>query len=318
MRTLKVVFAAAIIGSFVTLCTAQGPSSRRSISSGRSVVRSQPMLYDDGSVRYTDVEVAEEIPVPDLFRMEAPFVERNLRMDYLATNNLEGDPLDESRFFAELSYSFSERFGLVFAAPYLIRDDEFGPDPSGFGDLEIGARFVALGSESEDAFRVALGLNVLIPTGDESRGLGEGVSVIEPEILLFQMLADSTFAQAQLSLGIPTGGVGKSNELGYSFGIGHVLRDLSTPEWFKYPTLTLELNGGSLVGGIGAGETVIDITPGLRWSITKWGFGGIACSAPLTDTLEFDYQLIVSFIYRYGVDAEDPTGAVANSSRPTF
>lgn len=318
MRTLTLLFAATVALHLQAVCLSQGPSSRPSISGGRTtrVVRSYDRATDQYA--YSEIDTEEEIPVPDLFRMEAPFVERNLRMDYLATNNIGGDPLDESQFFAELSYSFNERFGLVFAAPYLIRDDVLGPDPSGFGDLEVGARYVALGSESEDAFRLALGLNVLIPTGDELSGLGEGMSVIEPEILLFQKLADATFAQAQLSLGIPTGGADESNEFGYSFGIGHILRDVNTPDWFKYPTLTLELNAETLVGGLDAGETVVDITPGLRWSVCNWGFGGVACSTPLSETREFDFQLIVSFIYRYGAESADPATAGGTSSRPTF
>lgn len=316
MRTL--FFAAAVALTLQAVSSGQGPSSRPSISGGRTTRVVQSYDGAAGQYSYSEIETEEEIPVPDLFRMEAPFVERNLRMDYLATNNIGGDPLDESQFFAELSYSFNERFGLVFAAPYLIRDDVLGPDPSGFGDLEIGARYVALGSESEDAFRLALGLNVLIPTGEEMSGLGEGMSVIEPEILLFQKLADATFAQAQLSLGIPTGGVDESNEFGYSFGIGHVLRDANTPDWFKYPTLTLELNAGSLIGGIDAGETVVDITPGVRWSVYNWGFGGVAYSTPLSETREFDFQLIVSFIYRYGVEGAAPSSVGGTSSRPAF
>ena len=105
--------------------------------------------------------IAPEAEIPDLFRMEAPFVERNFRLDYIFTNDLEEPEADESQFFGELSYSFTERLRVIVAAPYLLRDNQTTDDESGVGDLETGLRFVALGYDPTAQFKLALGFNVM-------------------------------------------------------------------------------------------------------------------------------------------------------------
>lgn len=291
-----------------SLSIAQGPSSRPVLPGPTIQVRSG---------RYGEERSeATEIPVPDLFRMEAPFVERNFRFDYLATNNLHEPAADESQFFAELSYSFTDRFGLIVASPLLIRDNEIDPNTTGFGDLETGARYVLLGYENEDPLKLALGLNVLAPTGSAERELGEGQTFIEPEVLLFQRLMDEAFVQGQFSLGVPTGGEETSTEWGWNIGAGYVFADASVSQYFKFPTAVFEVNGATGLGGSDGGVTVVDLTPGLRWTLGSKAFGGIAMSVPVTGPREFEAQFIFSVIYRYG--ASDEVGRDPTSSRAYF
>lgn len=306
MRSTKVpVFVIAVTCFASSFAEAQGPSSRPIIS-GPSIMQS----YRDGSRRSESTVV----PIPDLFRTEAPFVERNFRIDYLGTNSLTEPVADQSEFAAELSYSFTERFGMIVGVPVLMRDNLDEPDASGFGDLNAGLRYVALGYENSDPFKLALGLNVLAPTGDAGRSLGEGQTFIEPEVLLFQKLGARTFVQGQFSLGIPTAGGDASKEFGWNLGMGHVFVDFTSSRWFKFPTPILELNGATGLGGEDAGTTVLDITPGLRWTIGSRAFGGVGMSVPLTGSREFDTQFIFSLIYRYGPaeeSAPDPTSSRA-------
>ena len=106
---------------------------------------------------------------------------------------------------------------------------------------------------------------------DAANGLGEGEAFIEPEVLVFQRLAERTFFQGQFSLGIPTGDNDTSTEFGWNLALGYVFTDVAISENFKFPTPIVELNGESAFGGIDAGTTVLDITAGLRWSIGSTG-----------------------------------------------
>ena len=286
---------------------AQGPSSRP-VFSGPAIM----MDYGDGRVQSEETQ----IPIPDLFRTEAPFVERNVRLDYRGANNLQEPLADESRFFTEVSYSFTDRLGISFSAPLLIRDNFGAPDTSGFGDLEAGVRYVWVGYENEDPFKLAFGLNVVAPTGNVGQELGEGQTFIEPEVLLFRRVADRTFIQSQFSVGLPTGRSNLSSDFGWNFGVGHVYTDFAYSDYFKFPTAVIELNGATAVGGINAGATVVDVTPGLRWSIGSKTYGGVALSVPMTGPREFDAQLIFSLVYRYG--PADQEGRDPTSSRAYF
>lgn len=299
------------LGLGVSFGRAQGPSSRPVLSG--PVIERAYRTRDGG---YETRLESSDIPIPDLFRTEAPFVERNFRLDYLSTNNLQEPPADESQLFGEVSYSFTDRLGILVAAPYVIRDNVTDPDTSGFADMEAGVRYVLVGYENRDPFKLALGVNVLAPTGDANRELGEGQTFIEPEVLLFQRVADQTFFQAQFSLGIPTGGEDASTEFGWNLGLGYVYTDVAISQYFKFPTAVVELNGETLFGGVDADTTVLDVTPGLRWSIGSRAYGGVALSVPVTGPREFDTQFIFSLIYRYGpVDEE---GIDATSSRAYF
>jgi len=254
-----------------------------------------------------------------MFRTEAPLVERNVRFDYRFANHLQEPPADESQFFAEISYSFTEKFGLIFSVPYLIHDNFIEPNASGFSDLAVGARYVAVGSEQQALFKMAYALNVFVPTGDEDRDLGEGQAVLEPELLTQWILTDQSFAQLQLALGIPTVS-GHTTEFEYNAGLGYVFKDVSTCDCFAYPTAIFEINGFTGLGGVEAGTSILDFTTGLRWSVGQKTFAGIGASIPLTGPREFETQFLFSLIYRYGVEPGVPvaTGSGAPSSRAYF
>lgn len=292
---------------FATNSLAQGPSSRP-IFSGPPIVQS----YGAGAER-SMTSVATVVPIPDMFRTEAPFVERNFRIDHVGSGGLHEPVGDETAFFSEISYSFTDRFGVILGAPLISRDNLSEPDATGFGDVNAGVRYVAIGAENEARFKLAWGLNVVAPTGDHDRNLGEGQTFIEPELLMFRKVGERSFVQSQFGLGLPAKGGGSTNEFVWNLGAGHVFTDFATGQLFKFPTTIVELNGLTGLNGEEAG-TVLDFTTGLRWSIASRAFGGIGYSIPLTPTKEFESQLILSLIYRYGPAEQqrpDPTSSRA-------
>ena len=318
------ILSVSAVATLVPCALAQGPSSRGSFS-GPTIQRRVPLLNAEGEQQFNaygepeyayETVSAGEVPIPDLFRMEAPFVERNFRLDYLYTNHLREPEANESQFFGELRYSFTERLGILISSPLLIRNNLVDEDATGFGDLETGVRYVAIGYEEEDTFKMAFGLNVISPTGNEERELGEGTTFLEPEVLMLQKLPRDSFFQTQLALETPTES-GQATVFGYSFGFGRVHKS-SNNNWFRNPTPTIELNCETGIGGIDAGMSIVDLTPGLRWMIGGKTFAGVALSVPLASEREFETQYILSLIHQYGREQPSASSAGAPSSRAAF
>lgn len=304
------------IGGSGPKAVAQGPSSRGMLPGAMTQRTVRIMSADRSKPDQLETVIEEEkAPIPDMFRTEAPLVERNIRFDYRFSNHLYEPLADQSEFATEISYSFNEQFGLLFSAPYLSRDDFGGADVSGFGDIAAGARYVAIGSDEEAEFKLAFGLNVVSPTGNEAEELGEGFVILEPELLTLFILTDRSFAQGQLSLGIPTV-TGETTELEYNSGLGYVFKDFPKSDLVAYPTLVLELNGFTGIGGEEAGTTILDVTNGLRWWIGKKMFAGVGASFPITGQREFESQFIFSLVYLYG-EEEDETKVTPSFGAPT-
>ncbi len=314
---LFVVLAVSVVFIIPNEVLAQGPSSRGSFA-GPSYERT----YETRNAYGDTVDVTETVEspgpaIPDLFRMEAPFVERNFRLDYDFTNNLHEPLADESQIFGEINYSFNEQFGVNLASPFLMRDHDDGTESAGFGDLEAGVRYVAIGYEEEAQFKLAFGLAVEAPTGDVGEELGEGLTFLEPQVLALRKLPDYTFVQTQVALGIPTES-GETTEFVYNVGMGRIYPTRPDSFGFYNPTATLELNGVTGVGGAEAGASILDITPGLRWSVGKKTFAGVALSVPLTEEREFDTQFIFSVIHQYGGGHGSSVSTGQPTSRAAF
>lgn len=301
---------ALIVAALITSrVVAQGPTSRGVTSLG---------AMPSGEYAAAAGE-REEIPFPDMFRTEGAFVERNLRTDYIFRNHLHEPAADESEFFTEFAYSFTERLGFIFAAPYVSRDNFDNSSDSGFGDIEAGVRYVAVGADQESLFKLAFGFNALAPTGDEERDLGEGQSILEPELLMFFKLTDSVYAQTQFSWGLPTES-GGTTEFEYNSGVGRVFADFPHTELFAYPTAIVEVNGFAGVGGAESATSIVDLTSGLRWSVGRKMFAGFGASVPVTNDREFETQFLFSLIYRYGVEpgVAVPSASGSPTSRAYF
>jgi mono/diheme cytochrome c family protein len=102
---------------------------------------------------------------------------------------------------------FEKRLGsrsqLEVSLPLVVRDTgEPEGWQSGFGDLDIGYKYVLLHSlRSGSVF--AVGADVVIPTGAEQLGFGRGTTVFEPYLALGQYLLWDAFLQLQTVVEIP-------------------------------------------------------------------------------------------------------------------
>lgn len=109
------------------------------------------------------------------------------------------------------------------AIPIDLRQGEAGGSWSrGLGDVEVAVRRT-FHSSLDRGNIVAAGAAVVLPTGKEELGLGNGYTIVEPFAMFGQMLGTSGFLQLHTGIEIPTDHSRGENEtfvrtaLGYSF-----------------------------------------------------------------------------------------------------
>ena len=182
-----------------------------------------------------------------------------------AGTNLEGEGAVGSAFVYE--QRFGKRSQFEVSIPFGWREV---PDPGGLpgagqwvgglGDVTLGAKHAAYHSiESGTIF--SLGGEIVLPTGDETKGLGADGSALEAFVSFGQLLPSDGFVQLQAGLESPLYD-GADNEV---FGRVVLGRGLSEGEWGRSWTPMLELQAKrDLADGAG---TAVDIVPQMQISL---------------------------------------------------
>jgi len=113
----------------------------------------------------------------------------------------------EGRNALEHEFLWEQRFGprsqIEIALPLIRADlgDPLGTE-SGAGDLAIGVKH-ALHHSLERGSILAIGGEIVLPTGDESKGFGTGTTVFEPYVAFGKLLPRDSFVQVQAFAEIP-------------------------------------------------------------------------------------------------------------------
>ena len=79
----------------------------------------------------------------------------------------------------ELEYAFTRRIGVVVEAPLVYLNPEDGDTEQGLGDAAIAPRALLV---ETDRFLLSGNLEITLPTGSESKGLGSGEVAVAPSI----------------------------------------------------------------------------------------------------------------------------------------
>jgi mono/diheme cytochrome c family protein len=142
----------------------------------------------------------------------------------------------------------------------------------GVGDLSVAGKYVLV-ADKPGTHIVSAGFEVSFPTGNDTRGLGEGTTLYEPFVAAGAILG-STYLQASFNLEMPARAPWGDREAGYNVYLG---RDtsLSPDTW----TLAFEINGAN---------RELAVTPQIRKGLTKTGALGAAVGVrlPITEREE--------------------------------
>ena len=225
---------------------------------------------------------------------ESPLPETHLRFDYVFA---DGDEAKENTFVLSAEYAFTPEFSIEAVLPYSFIDGKDGePDADRIGDAIIAAKLATYRWADDYNILPAIGLEVVLPTGNEERGIGsDHVVELEPFIRVgywngpFQLIGT-------LVAGIPLNQTDEEDAeedwvLEYNLSaLYHVTRDVQA---------LLELSGERVFGE--EEEHVLTLTPGITAqpfadkSITV----GVGVSVPVSNDKEFDYAVTVMTLIHF-------------------
>jgi hypothetical protein len=118
---------------------------------------------------------------------------------------------------------------------------------------------------------------------------------MEPTTLWLYDFGGGTYTQNRCGWAIPVSTSDVSSELRYDTGLYHTC--LSTKDWrcLRFLTPAFEANGTTALNESGSGNTVLNLTTGIRWLVREVDEVGFGWSFPVTGSRQFQDQFIFSY-----------------------
>jgi hypothetical protein len=200
----------------------------------------------------------------------------------------------------------SARASVFVELPYRSISPAVDPSTSGFADMNVGGKALLFDCE---LLQLAFQLRAYLPTGNFTKGIGNGHVSLEPSLLLGVKLSPSTYFQGQLAEWVPLGG-----DPDYQGAILHYHASVNQVVYRILPDVplvaTLEGNGWSFQHGAytdpvlgpfqkSSGETYATLGGGLRLFVCDRIDFGVGAAFALTER-SFARELYrVEFRWRY-------------------
>ncbi|MFQ5714664.1 MAG: helix-turn-helix domain-containing protein [Candidatus Scalinduaceae bacterium] len=230
---------------------------------------------------------------------ESPSPDTKVRLDYFYRDiDVDGEKARESTIRFEAEYAFHRAFSIEVDVPYTFLDpDRESENFSNLDTVEVALKFANFAFEEHNLL-LGYGIEFGLPTGDEKEGIGSN-NIFEFEPFLdigykwrnLEVVAFGTF-------GIPTNqdkdkGEEVETELGYNVSLLYHF----TP---RIQGL-LELDGESVLSGDDDGDSVVNISPGIKFRpLADYDLiVGTGVSIPLSSKDEFDIRTILSIFYHF-------------------
>ena len=198
--------------------------------------------------------------------------EQRINFFYFNRQRIAGKTSNGVGMSLELAYAFTDLFGVEAFVPFASFSSS-GFDERGIGDIEI--QQLTLSFYRNFNFVLTGVMAFVLPTGSEARGLGSGQMLVEPHLFM-DAAAGNWGIQANLIYGAALSGESET-ELEYNFSLSRTFFG----EKFAWSGL-IELNGGTALTGEESGESMLYLTPGLKWSHQGWHIGA-GVQLPVTD-----------------------------------
>ena len=200
-------------------------------------------------------EEIEQIRTKTAYVLDQGEVEVDLVGSFLRFDE-GGRKVDESRLMVEVEVGVTDWLMAEIEVPYLFFNPRNGPGERGWGDIELELKAGLPGHWN--GFKLAVGLEVSLPTGDEDKGLGSPETEVGFFIAVsrrFGRLATHLQAAVEAAKGV---------RAGYEVRFA-----LDASPWGREFSLLLALNG-EIERGEGAGWSLV---PGFEVRLDEFQFG---------------------------------------------
>jgi len=236
----------------------------------------------------------EEFRLMEPLVTENPLPETRLRFDYaLKKETHERDATDH---VMRLDAEFAPVRGLSFEVqlPYIVSDRDEEANRHNLADLKVIAKFASFVLEDEGVL-LGGGLDLEMPTGNSENDIGSDRLVMIEPFVSAALSREFLETIAILQFGIPANE--NSEDPDWTIGWNLSLLAHISPMFAGL----LEFDGERGFGGHEDGETIVNVTPGLRWNPSDdpglWFGTGV--SLPLTNDEEFDVRWVLSAFYEF-------------------
>jgi mono/diheme cytochrome c family protein len=189
---------------------------------------------------------------------EKAFVEDEV---VLAVSGVAGSPgAVKSKLVYEQRFGARNQFEVII--PFTALESDAGGWRAGIGDVAVGAKRVFWHRRGWGSIFSAAG-EVVLPSGDDARGLGKGVTVFEPFLAYGQILPARSFLHLQVGAEIPVDQDAGENEAFFRAALG---KTFAQGRGGRAWSPIVELAGArELEGGV---PTVWDVAPQLIVSLS--------------------------------------------------
>ena len=226
-------------------------------------------------------------PRVPLLRIAPGFFSREFRLNYIYIQDEHHGEADVSELSIALEIPLTLRTKIDIEPKLLYVDHNDHASTGGFGDTRLALRSMLI---ENDCLSFSTGSTMNITTGDEDRGLGEGITTMGQELALWTDLGHRISLQALLGVEVPTGGEHKEDSnVDMLFGMA-MSKTFDTGEMLYLEGITpfIEVNGRKGYGSEKGSEYRVDLLPGIRWEFCREFFVFQGFEIPLNNTEEFN------------------------------
>jgi hypothetical protein len=226
---------------------------------------------------------------------ESPSPDTKVRFDYFYRRFRSGESASEHSSRVEFEYAFRPSFSVEVNVPYTFLKVEGEPATSHADSIDVALKFANFALKEHHVLLV-YGVEFGLPTGSDSRGIGSShIFEIAPYFgagLKKEKLEVIGFSSVSVPANKRTGDE-DSTTLGYQLAF------LSKPTPSIQPLI--ELDGATALNGPGRANTVINLSPGIKFQpphSEHWQFGA-GIGFPITNRHDFSSRVVVSVFYHF-------------------
>ncbi len=199
-----------------------------------------------------------------------------------------------SEYFGVVEYRLNGLTNIEIKSRALSINPNIGPTESGLGDTTLSVKRVLAFSRVHRAL-ASIGVELTLPTGDDTRGLGDGEFVWEP-FLRAAWDWHQVVIQVSTNLVLPQKSSNINSQAKFDVAIGRYF----FPDPRLQITPMIEFNTTTRISGPSKGETKSAILPQFRVKWLVWALG-VGVQAPITDARDFDVRPLFDLVYEYAL-----------------
>jgi hypothetical protein len=226
---------------------------------------------------------------------ESPSPDTKIRFDYFYRRIRDGEKVSEHTARLEFEYAFRPTFSIELNVPYTFRNVAGELETSHSDNIEVSLKFANFALREHHVL-VDYGVSFDLPAGSDSKGIGSSHIVEVEPYFGFGVMRDKFQVIAFSAVSIPTNKhLGDDENTALNYQLSFLLK--STPSIQPL----IELDGTTGLSGNGRGNTVVNLSPGIKFRplhSEHWQIGA-GVGFPITNRQEFKTRTTVSAFYHF-------------------